>query len=104
MDAFEEGRSDLDLIAVAPAEHRLEIAGRLSHRSLPVPARKLELVVYSPEGLRERRWSLNLNSGEGEPEHVGLDPDAEPSFWFTIDLAIAREHGKALLGPPPAEL
>jgi hypothetical protein len=34
--------------------------------------------------------------------HIGLDPDAEPRFWFTLDVAIAREHSRSLVGPSPA--
>ena len=65
--------------------------------AVPVPARKLELVVY-PRG--SDRWELNLNTGE----YVGVDPDAEPAFWFVLDRAIAEQHAVALLGPPWAQL
>ena len=34
--------------------------------------------------------------------HAGYDPDAEPRFWFVLDVAIAREHALSLAGPPPA--
>ncbi len=34
-----------------------------------------------------------------------LDPNpGSGDHWYVIDLAIAREHGRALLGPPPSEL
>ena len=36
--------------------------------------------------------------------HEGYDPDAEPRFWFVLDLEIAREHAKPLVGPHPREL
>jgi len=65
--------------------------------SIPVPARKLELVVYPRGG---EQWELNLNTGD----RVGLDPDAEPSFWFVLDRAIAAQHATALVGPPWSEL
>jgi predicted nucleotidyltransferase len=99
LGAYEHGRSDVDVVAVT---HRsLVRAERRSLASaveeLPVPARKLELVVY-PRG--SDRWELNLNTGE----HVGLDPDAEPSFWFVLDRAIAAQHALPLAGPDWLEL
>jgi hypothetical protein len=42
---------------------------------------------------------LNVNTGPGEHSVEPAD-----SFWFVLDLALAREQGRALLGPPPSDL
>jgi hypothetical protein len=108
--AYREGFSDVDVLVLSePADRRsMElIVERCSHERLPCPARKLELVVYEPAAVRnpgERpRWSLNFNTGAAE-HHVGFDPGAEPSHWFVLDLAFARRHALAQVGPPAAEL
>lgn len=44
-----------------------------------------------------------LDTGAGECRFT-TESASEPRFWFTIDIAIAREIGVALRGPPPAEL
>jgi hypothetical protein len=36
--------------------------------------------------------------------HAGYDPDAEPRFWFILDVAIARQDARPLQGAPPREL
>jgi predicted nucleotidyltransferase len=96
---YEHGRSDVDVVAVTTRSLSLSERRALAAAvaDLPVPARKLELVVY-PHG--SDRWELNLNSGE----HVGVDADAEPSFWFVLDRAIAEQHAVPLAGPPWGEL
>lgn len=84
------------------------VAQAASHRVLPCPARGLELVVISAEAARHPgrapRWELNLNTGDGRPDHVGLDPAAEPAHWFVVDLALAHQNAAVLLGPPAHEL
>lgn len=99
LGAYEHGRSDVDVVAVTSRslaqDERRSLATAVEE--LPVPARKLELVVYP---LGSDRWELNLNTGE----HVGLDPDAEPSFWFVLDRAIAEQHSLPLAGPEWLEL
>jgi predicted nucleotidyltransferase len=99
LGVYEHGRSDVDVVAVTSRslaqDERRSLATAVE--LLPVPARKLELVVYP---LGSDRWELNLNSGE----HVGLDPDAEPSFWFVLDRAIAEQHSLPLAGPEWLEL
>jgi predicted nucleotidyltransferase len=99
LGAYEHGRSDVDVVAVTSRslslDERLALAEAVE--AVPVPARKLELVVYPRGG---DQWELNLNTGD----HVGLDPDAEPSFWFVLDRAIAEQHATPLVGPPWGEL
>jgi hypothetical protein len=66
------------------------------------------MVVISAQAARHPtrspRWELNLNTGADRTDHVGLDPAAEPSHWFVLDLAIARQCGVALCGPPASEV
>lgn len=108
---YAPGRSDLDVQAVST--ERLgrpalgELAAALDHESLPCPARKLEFVLYARDDLGEPTgpaFQLNLNTGEGLARHVAFDPEDGPRFWFVIDVAIGREHGVPLAGPPPAEV
>jgi hypothetical protein len=108
---FDARRSDVDVQAVCstrPARAELEELTRLlSHEALPCPVRGLEFVLYARADLADPSgpaFVLNLNTGAGMRHHVGLDPGAEPRFWFTLDVAIAREHAHRLAGAPPAEV
>jgi hypothetical protein len=109
---YEAGRSDLDVAAVIG---RLLAAGMadgiveaVRHESLPTPARKLELVVYTVDEAKspavEPGFQLNVNTGPGEALHVDLAPRAGEGHWFAIDRAVFAEHGIALLGPSAAEI
>jgi Domain of unknown function (DUF4111) len=112
LGAYEHGRSDVDVTAVAggplPAEARRAIVDRVRQEALPCPARGLELVVYPVSTARggggEPGFELNLNTGAHMPFRVDEAPGDIEGFWFAIDRAILREHGIPLLGPPPAEL
>jgi Domain of unknown function (DUF4111) len=106
---FDAQRSDIDVQAVSAARlPRAELetlAAELSHDALPCPVRGLELVLYAKEELHDPRgpaFQLNLNSGPGMDQHEGYDADAEPRFWFALDVAIAREHSLPLAGREPA--
>ena len=104
LGAYEHGHSDVDVVAVTSGSLSADELRALAAaaEALPVPARKLELVVY-PRG--SDRWELNLNTPDGdEATHLGLNPDQEPTFWFVLDRAIAEQHAVPLLGPPWAEL
>jgi hypothetical protein len=111
LDDFDARRSDIDVQAVCagrPRRAELErLAVLLSHDALPCPARGLEFVLYADADLSDPRgpaFALNLNTGARMRHHIGLDPDAEPQFWFTLDVAIARDHARALAGAPPADV
>jgi predicted nucleotidyltransferase len=97
--AYEQGRSDVDVIAVTarplPLAERQALAR--AAEAIACPARKLELVVY-PRG--SDRWEINLNTGE----HVSFDPSEEAPFWFVLDRAIAQQDVLVLHGPPWEEL
>jgi predicted nucleotidyltransferase len=101
--AFEPGSSDVDVAVVierpVPAESLLDLAAELSHQRRPVAARRLELVVYTRAGLADGEFALNLNTGP-DIEQADLDPAAAESFWFVLDLAIARGRSTPLFGPP----
>ena len=106
------GQSDVDLVAVCaggPSEEltRAVVAG-LGELASSWPLRGLELVLYTRDAVadpaREPRFLLNLNVGPRMPYHLERDPAAEPSHWFLLDLAILRDHGRPLAGPPPREL
>jgi len=109
---YRAGSSDLDVYAVVSTTlnvgEKRSVAAACGHDGLPCPARKLELVlVHADVALHpgpRPRWELNLNTGRGIPEHVGLDPAAEPSHWFVIDLALACQTAMVLYGPPPCEV
>jgi len=112
LGAYEPGRSDVDVTAVAAgplaAEAKREIVAAVRHEALPCPARGLELVVYPLATARggggEPGFELNLNTGAGMPFRADEAPGRIEGFWFAIDRAIVRERGIALLGPPPDEL
>jgi hypothetical protein len=112
LDDYRPESSDIDVYAVVrtPLDEpgKRSVADLCSHRSLPCPARRLELVVISAAAGRSPgaapQWELNLNTGERETDHVGLDPAAEPSHWFVLDLALARQCALPRLGPPADQL
>ena len=108
---FDPQRSDLDVQAVATARlaraELEDLAGALSHEALPCPVRGLEFVLYARADLDDPAgpaFQLNLNTGPGMEQHAGYDADAEPRFWFTLDVAIAREHSRPLSGAAPATI
>jgi Domain of unknown function (DUF4111) len=108
---FDAARSDVDVQAVAttrlPRDELERVAADLSHPALECPVRGLEFVLYARADVADPRgpaFQLNLNTGPGMDHHAGYDPDAEPRFWFVLDVAIAREHARPLVGAPAAEL
>jgi hypothetical protein len=106
---FDRDRSDLDVQAVSSIRHsRAELrrlATALSHDALPCPVRGLEFVLYARADLEDRAgpaFQLNLNTGRGMRQHEGFDPRSEPRFWFTLDVAIARDSALPLIGAVPS--
>jgi Domain of unknown function (DUF4111) len=106
------GQSDVDVVAVcdpAPSEPATRaVVDGLGELAMTWPLRGLELVLYTRAAVarppRAPRFLLNLDVGPRMPYHLGRDPAAEPSHWFLLDLAILRDHGRPLAGPPPREL
>jgi predicted nucleotidyltransferase len=103
--------SDLDVqvvttVRLARAE-RERLAARVSHPELVCPVRGLELVIYAREDLGDPlgpAFQLNLNTGPRMTRHVSYDASEDPRFWFVLDVAIGRQAGRTLVGPPPAEV
>jgi aminoglycoside adenylyltransferase-like protein len=104
--------SDLDLVAVcvhAPSvDLTQQLVAGLTEEAMTWPVRGLEFVLYPRAAVasasRSPQFALNLNVGPRMPLHLSTDAAAEPAHWFVIDLAILREHGLALYGPPAHEL
>ena len=103
--------SDLDVQVVTtvrlPRAEREQLAARVSHPELPCPVRGLELVVYARDDLADAlgpAFQVNLNTGPRMAHHVAYDPSEDPRFWFVLDVAIGREAGRPLAGPPAAEV
>ena len=106
---FAADRSDLDVQALSATRVRFaaraKLAAALDHEVLPCPARGLEFVLYALGDLREPAgpaFQLNLNTGSAPVRRVSSDPGDDPRFWFVVDVAIARQRGVALAGPPAA--
>ena len=105
LGGYVHGRSDVDVTVVvrAPLDRLVKdalVAG-LRHEALPCPARGLELVVYA-RGRPDPE--LNLNSGERMPFLATVGPGEDSPHWFVLDRAILAARGRALAGPPPAEI
>jgi hypothetical protein len=104
--------SDLDLVAVcahAPSVDLIQqLVAELTEEAMTWPVRGLEFVLYPRAAVasasRSPQFALNLNVGPRMPLNMSTDAAAEPAHWFVIDLAILREHGLALHGPPAHEL
>jgi predicted nucleotidyltransferase len=103
--------SDLDVQAVTTVRigraERERLAARVSHPALACPVRGLELVLYAREDLEDPlgpAFQLNLNTGPRMDQHVGYDPGEDSRFWFVLDVAIGRQAGLTLAGPPAAEV
>jgi hypothetical protein len=108
---FDPARSDLDVQAVTSEPlslaARRRLAERVSHAALACPVRGLELVLYGRAGLTGPSgpaFQLNLNDGPRMSRHVAFSPEEDPRFWFVLDVAIGREVGRPLAGPPAAEV
>lgn len=108
---YEPGISDLDVQAVVSESlsvlQREELARCLSHTGLPCPATRLDFICYSRSSIdpahRHPHFELNFNTC-GIFEQLMLEPVAEADHWLLLDIAIGRELGHALLGPPPGAI
>lgn len=111
LGGYVPGQSDIDMLAVCrrplPVERKQALADAISREAAACPTRGLEFVLYSREAVaapsRSPRFEINLNAGPEMPYHLSLDPASEPSHWFVLDVAIVREHGLRLAGPPSHE-
>ncbi|MFG1927616.1 nucleotidyltransferase domain-containing protein [Cryptosporangium sp. NPDC048952] len=115
LDAFQPGRSDVDLALVVadtvPDGRKRALVAALRHENLPCPARGLELVVYRSAVARsstaEPGFEVELNSGPRMDFRQTYSPDDRPvadgHFWYALDRSILHQSGVALFGPPAAE-
>lgn len=116
LDAYEPGRSDIDVALVVedrlPDEHKRHLVARLRHDVLPCPARGLELVVYRCEvarsGTPDAGFALELNTGATmafrATYHWQERPESDGRFWYGLDRSILHQSGLRLDGPPAAEM
>jgi Aminoglycoside adenylyltransferase, C-terminal domain len=98
------------LVTAAPltdaAKHVLVDA--LRHEALPVPARGLELVVYTravaASGSPEPAFEVELNTGPDMPFRATYRPEDRPAadglFWYGLDRSLLSGIDGSLLGPP----
>ncbi len=115
-DAYEHGRSDIDIAVVCAIEldddRKHAVVDALRHESLPCPARGLELVVYSAAaaaaGGPAPGFEVELNTGPRmnfRATYAGADRrECDGTFWYGIDRSILAERGRAVHGPPAAEV
>jgi Domain of unknown function (DUF4111) len=105
-------QSDVDVVAVcavAPGERlRQAIVDGLGELAMSWPVRGLEFVLYTRAAVAAPAdrpgFEINLDVGPRMPYHLSLDPAAEPAHWFVLDLAILRQAGRPLAGPPARDL
>ena len=108
---FVSDRSDVDVALIAERSLTVEEKESLVDALKPLadrcPTRGLELVVYSRAEAAASSWpprfEVNLNAGPRMPFSVSFDPSVEPAHWFALDLAMLRDRGVPLAGPPPGE-
>ncbi|WP_319460290.1 nucleotidyltransferase domain-containing protein [Micromonospora sp. RTP1Z1] len=115
MDAYQPGRSDVDVALVVArtptGSTKRTLVDRLRHEALPCPARGLELVVYRRDvaaaGTPEPGFEVELNTGPAMPFRATYAPADRPAadghFWYALDRSILHQSGLALVGPPAAE-
>lgn len=112
LGGFVPEQSDVDLVAICPVspadERKQATIDLLTREAMTWPVRGLEFVLYARAAVATPsaapQFEINLNVGQRMPLHVTLDPALEPAHWFVVDLAILREHGVALTGPPSRDL
>lgn len=103
---FDAGRSDIDILVACrarlPRDAKESLAGSLVHRSLPCPARGLDLLVYRSSELesipRSPRYEFSISSGVDWTDEVSW---GDPYPGGLIDLAVARRLGVSVLGGGP---
>ena len=116
LDAYQPGRSDIDvaLVTAEPLDdtEKHDLVAALRHEALPVPARGLELVVYTRASRRLRNDGSRVRGGaQHRPRddvsrdiRPGRPPAADGRFWYALDRSILSSNGRALLGPPANEV
>jgi hypothetical protein len=115
LDAYQPGRSDIDVALLCrsslPAAVKDRLVQRLRHEVLECPARGLELVVYRHDLARSATadpgFEMELNTGAHMEFRVTLRPEDRPAedglFWYGLDRSVLHQSGLALVGPRAAE-
>lgn len=110
---FSPERGDVDAVAVAARsasrEEKRALGERLSQRSLPCAAAGgLEFHLLRVDALvpvEAPPFELHVaTSAQGKPDRVVDGYGRSGDRDLVTHFAVLREHGRALLGPPPAEL
>ena len=116
LDAYQPGRSDIDvaLVTAEPLDdaEKRDLVAALRHEALPVPARGLELVVYTRAtagaGRTDPGFEVEVNTGPAMTFRATYDPAERPAadgrFWYALDRSILSGIDGALLGPPASEM
>jgi hypothetical protein len=116
LDAYQAGRSDVDIALVCEdalgLEQKQTLVARLRHEALPCPARGLELVLYrrtvTQSGTPEPGFEVELNTGARMNFRATYAADDRPAadgrFWYALDRSILHQSGLVLFGPPAAEM
>ena len=106
-------RSDIDVLAVCaapvPEAGLRALAAALSVRSLPCPVgRGLEFGLVTAEGAAapcpEPRFELDLTTSAAAGDRPTLGSDRPGHADYLMHFAVCRAAGRALAGPPPAEV
>jgi RimJ/RimL family protein N-acetyltransferase len=112
LDAYQPGRSDIDvaLVTAEPLadEVKQRLVDALRHEALPVPARGLELVVYTRaaagSGTPDPAFEVELNTGPAMDFRATYRPADRPAadglFWYALDRSILAGTDGSLVGPP----
>ena len=116
LDAYQPERSDIDAALVTDhaltGSEKRELVALLRHEARPVPARGLELVVYTrataQAGRPEPGFEVELNTGPEMTFRATYDPSDRPvadgRFWYALDRSILSGIDAAALGPPAHEV
>ena len=105
---FDARRSDVDLLVTCGAalgdEAKRVLGQRLTHASLPCPARGVDLLMYLSSEVAEPRriphFEFSISSGIHWKDEVDV---GGPYPGGLIDLATARQLGVSIFGPSPQE-
>ena len=106
-------RSDLDVLAVCaapvPGDGLRELAAGLSVRALPCPVeRGLEFGLVTAQSAAapcaEPPFELDLTTSAAAGDRPTLGHDRPGHADYLMHFAVCRTAGRALAGPPPAEL
>jgi hypothetical protein len=116
LGAFDPQRSDIDvaLVTLEPVSEaaKRDLVAALRHEALAVPARGLELVVYTGavagSGTPDPAFEVELNTGPGMRFRATYRPEDRPVadglFWYGLDRSLLSQSHGALLGPSASQV